>query len=152
MCRRVLITVGILCFLSAARAKADDAVYAYCSLGEGYVFLYDSLTGFQVLANLKCGEKVTVVDARDKDRMRVRTADGKEGYVLKSSITAPPPGSQRPAVPAAPTNASSQRPQAQAQPKAQPQPQTQPRSQAEPPSQPQPAKTQSQPPPQPQTQ
>jgi len=123
MCRRVLITVGILCFLSAARAKADDAVYAYCPLGEGYVFLYDSLTGFQVLANLKCGEKVTVVDARDKDRMRVRTADGKEGYVLKSSITAPPPGSQRQPAASAP-NASSQQPQAQ--PQAQPQPQRKP--------------------------
>jgi len=54
-------------------AQADDIAYAYCPLGEGYVFLYDSLTGFQVLANLKCGQMLTVVDARDKDRTRVRT-------------------------------------------------------------------------------
>src|SRR5205807_4608271 len=138
MCRRVLITLGILCFLFAAMAKADDVVYAYCPLGEGYVFLYDSLTGFQVLANLKCGQMLTVVDARDKDRTRVRTKDGKEGYVLKSSITGPPPGNrQQPAVPA-PPNTSSRQPQSQAPPQAQAQSPAQPQPQGKPQPQPQP--------------
>ena len=90
MCRKVLITLGVLCFLCAANAKADDIASAYCPLGEGYVFLYDSPAGFQVLANLKCGSKLTVLDARDKDRVKVRTAEGKEGYVLKSTPTAVP--------------------------------------------------------------
>ena len=102
MCRKMLITLGILCVLSSARAKADDVGYAYCPLGEGYVFLYDSLTSFQVIADLKCGAKVTVVDPRDDNRARVRTADGKEGYVQKSSLVAALPGSQpQPAAPAA---------------------------------------------------
>src|SRR5438874_5201523 len=87
MCRKVFITLGVLCFLSAAKAKADDFAYAYCPLGEGYVFLYDSPAGFQVQMNLKCGARLTVLDARDKDRLWVRTAEGKEGYVLKSSAT-----------------------------------------------------------------
>jgi len=86
MCRKVLIAVGLLCFLSATRAKADDFVYAYCPMGEGYVFLYDTPTGFQVLANLKCSQKVTVLGAGGTDRVQVRTADGKEGYLLKSSV------------------------------------------------------------------
>jgi opacity protein-like surface antigen len=131
MWRKVLITLGILCSLSSAKAKADDVAYAYCPLGEGYVFLYDTATGFQVLANLKCGEKVTVVDARDNARARVRTADGKEGYVLKSSVIATLPGRQRqPAAPTAPPNASAEqlqpRPQSQPQPESQPKPQSQP--------------------------
>lgn len=135
MCRKLLITLGILFVLSSARAKADDFAYAYCPLGEGYVFLYDSPTGFQVLANLKCGQKVTVLDARDKDRARVRTADGKEGYVLKSSVTAALPGSQRQSG-AAPTP-TIQQPQSQPQPKPEPQALPQPQAQPQPQSQPQ---------------
>jgi outer membrane immunogenic protein len=87
MRRSLLITLVILSFLRSARAKADDIVYAYCPLGEGYVFLYDTVTGFQVLANLKCGEKLAVVDTHDKERTKVRTAIGKEGYVFKYTIT-----------------------------------------------------------------
>src|SRR5579864_7443670 len=137
MCRKVLITLGVLCFLSAAKAKADDIAYAYCPLGEGYVFLYDSPTGFQVLANLKCGSKLTVLDARDKERMLVRTADGKEGYVLKSSATAVTAGSgqQAAAQPKMPPNASNQQPQEQPQPKPQPQVQPQPPAQVQAPAQ-----------------
>jgi outer membrane immunogenic protein len=87
MRRSLPITLVILSFLSSARAKADDIAYAYCPLGEGYVFLYDTVTGFQVLANLACGEKVDVVDTHDKERTKVRTATGKEGYVFKYTIT-----------------------------------------------------------------
>jgi len=87
MRRSLPITLVILSFLSTARAKADDIAYAYCPLGEGYVFLYDTVTGFQVLANLNCGEKVDVVDTHDKERTKVRTATGKEGYVFKYTIT-----------------------------------------------------------------
>lgn len=130
MCRKVLITLGILCFLSSARAKADDVGYAYCPAGEGYVFLYDSLTSFQVVADLKCGEKVMVVDPRDNNRARVRTADGKEGYVEKSSLIAALPGSKR--QPAAPSAAGSQTPQTPVQPKAQTEAQPVPQSQPQP--------------------
>jgi hypothetical protein len=136
MCRKLLITLGILFLLSSTRAKADDVAYAYCPLGEGYVFLYDSPTGFQVLANLKCGQRVTVLDARDKDRTRVRTADGKEGYVLKSSVTAGAPGSQR--QPAAPPSSGIQQPQSQPQPQPKPEPQALPQPQSQPQIKPQP--------------
>ena len=130
MCRKVLIAVGILCFLSSTRAKADDFAYAYCPMGEGYVFLYDTPTGFQVLANLKCSQKVTVLGAGGSDRVQVRTADGKEGYLLKSSITAALPGTRQ--QPTAAPNASTPQPQApaQAQP-AQPKSKAQPQNQAQ---------------------
>jgi opacity protein-like surface antigen len=139
MCRKLLILLGILFFLSSARANADDLAYAYCPLGEGYVFLYDSLNGFQVITNLKCGQKLTVVDARDKDRTRIRTADGKEGYVLKSSITVPQVGNRQ--EPTTPPNTSTQQPQTQVQPpraEAQPQPKPQPQAQPKPAAQPRP--------------
>jgi len=142
MCRKVLIAVGILCFLSSTRAKADDFAYAYCPMGEGYVFLYDTPTGFQVLANLKCSQKVTVLGAGGSDRVQVRTADGKEGYLLKSSITAALPGTRQ--QPTAAPNTSTPQPQAPAQ--AQPQP-AQPKSKAQPQQQ---AQAQLQAPPEPQ--
>ena len=144
MWRKVLITLGILCFLSTARAKADDVGYAYCPLGEGYVFLYDSPTSFQVIANLKCGEKLTVVDPRDDNRARVRTVDGKEGYVQKSSLIGALPGSQRQAsapaaAPAAPVVSIPPAPaEVPAQPKPQLQPRPEPQVQAEAEAQPQP--------------
>lgn len=89
MFRKLLITLGILCVLSGARAKADDTAYAYCPMGEGYVFLYDSVDGFQVSANLKCDEKLQVLDASDKTRTKIRTANGREGWVPKSSLNVP---------------------------------------------------------------
>src|SRR6266581_4073095 len=144
MSRKVLIMLGMLCLLSTAKAKADDVAYASCPSGEGYVFLYDTVTGFQVLANLKCGQRVTVLDARDSARTRVRTADGKEGYVPKPSLTAPAPAGQRspaaPTAPAAPPNSSSEqlKPQAKTQPQAQTQPQGQTPPQRQTESQPQP--------------
>lgn len=118
MYRKMLIAFGIVCFLSSVRAKADDFVYASCPLGEGYVFLYDTPTGFQVVANLKCGQKVTVLGGGGNDRVQVRTADGKEGYVLKSTIVAALPGPRQQGTATASTG--SQQPQAQ--PPVQPQP------------------------------
>jgi outer membrane immunogenic protein len=130
MRRGLPITLVILSFLSSAKAKADDIAYAYCPLGEGYVFLYDTVTGFQVLANLKCGEKVDVVDTHDKERTKVRTANGKEGYVFNYTITpvlgVPPESAALPDVSIKPS-----RPATEAHPKASPQ--------VQPPSEPQPA-------------
>lgn len=147
MCRKALIVVAILCFLSSTKAKADDFVYAYCPLGEGYVFLYDTPTGFQVLANLKCGQKVAVLGPGSSDRLQVRTADGREGYVLRSSVTGALPGTRQQQAAAPNTNT----PQSQAQPPAQTQPaQPKPEAQPKPKSRPQPqAEAQLQAPPQP---
>lgn len=124
MFRKLLIAFGILCLLSGAEAKADDTVYAYCPLGEGYVFLYDSADGFQVLANLKCNEKLQVVDASDKTRTKVRTANGREGWVPKTSLNMPV--TPKPSQAAAPVNPMPQPPQTQAAPQPPLQPQRQP--------------------------
>jgi outer membrane immunogenic protein len=127
MCRRRFILIPILILLCSAEAKADDFVYAYCPLGEGYVFLYDTVVGFQVLADLKCGEKLTVVDTSDKDRTRVRTASDKEGYVFKYTITTVPFGMQAPAAPPSVGNQQPKpRPEGRPKPKSQVQPEPRP--------------------------
>jgi outer membrane immunogenic protein len=130
MRRSLVIMLAILSFLGSAKAKADDIAYAYCPLGEGYVFLYDTVDGFQVLADLECGEKLTVVDTQDKERTKVRTAAGKQGYVFKYTITpvlgVPPESVALPDVSIKPS-----RPAQEAHPEAPPQ--------VQPPSEPQPA-------------
>lgn len=118
--------------LCGAAVKADDFVYANCPLGEGYVFLYDTVTGSQVLANLECGEKVTVVDTSDRERTRVRTASGKEGYVFKYTITTTPFGAEAQA--ATPPSVGNQQPK----PRPEPRPKPKPRGQPEPRPLPQP--------------
>ncbi|GEM_PF-645030 len=140
MFRKLLIVSGMLCLLSGAEAKAQDTAYAYCPLGEGYVFLYDSADGFQVLANLKCGEKLQVVDASDRTRTKVRTANGREGWVPKTSLNVPvAPKASQAAVPANPVP---QAPQTQTPRQAPVLPQRQPASPEQPKSQPQQVKAQ----------
>jgi outer membrane immunogenic protein len=133
MCRRRLILIAILMLICSPALKADEYMYAYCPLGEGYVFLYDTVVGFQVLADLKCGEKLTVVDASDKVRTKVRTASGKEGYVFKYTIT---PVFGMPPQPTETVDVST----AQPQPPPEMQPQVQPRPEPEPKPEPRPVR------------
>lgn len=99
----------ILSLLSGAKLAAADAGYILCQAGEGYVYLYQTADNFQVLANLRCGQRVEIVDSQDNARARVRTADGKEGYIPRSGLTASATGS--PQEDAAPASSSAARPE-----------------------------------------
>jgi hypothetical protein len=94
----LLLTIALL--LSCAKLTAADSGSIRCQAGEGYVYLYQSADNFQVLADLKCGQKVEVVDARGSTIARVRTADGIEGYVFKAALAGIMPSSEpQPPVP-----------------------------------------------------
>jgi hypothetical protein len=80
--------VIILLFLSSTKLAAADTGYIRCQAGEGYVYLYQTVDNFQVLANLRCGQRVEIVDPQNNARIRVRTVDGKEGYIPLSGLTA----------------------------------------------------------------
>ena len=84
----ILPFVIILLFLSNAKLAAAGTDYIRCPSGEGYVYLYETADNFQVLANLRCGQRVEIVDSQNNARARVRTADGQEGYISLSSLTA----------------------------------------------------------------
>jgi len=75
--------------------QAPPAGITACPGGEGYVYLYLSPSDLTVMANLRCGIKVDII-GNAKDYLLVRTADGKQGYVLQSAVT------PAPATPAAP--------------------------------------------------
>jgi tetratricopeptide (TPR) repeat protein len=88
-------------FLFSCCVVAGDTGSIRCQAGESYVYLYQSPSNFQVIANLKCGQKVELLERPGNGMMRVRASDGKEGYVSNSDLTAITPTTQQPA-----TNAS----------------------------------------------
>ena len=88
MTRPKLLVFTMLVFLSAATLRAGDIGYVHCHAGEGYVYLYQSPDNFQVAANLKCDQKIEIIDSQNNAWVRVRTADGKEGYLPQGEITA----------------------------------------------------------------
>jgi tetratricopeptide (TPR) repeat protein len=84
----LLLLCPIALLLSYTKLTAGDTGSIRCQAGEGYVYLYQSAENFQVLADLKCGQKVEIVGAQNNAMARVRTIDGKEGYIFKTALTA----------------------------------------------------------------
>ena len=93
--RERLACLALMCLLASPSGKAGDVGYVTCPSGEGYVYLYQSVDSFQVLANLRCGEKVEIVDPKNTVRVKIKTLGGKEGYLPHSAVTAIAPGNQQ---------------------------------------------------------
>jgi Bacterial SH3 domain len=73
---------------------ADEKAVVKCSVNQERVWVYDSPTTFNVAAKLKCGETVALL-ARENGFVKVRTANGTEGYVTEENL--PKAGSLAPA-------------------------------------------------------
>jgi uncharacterized protein YgiM (DUF1202 family) len=70
-----------------AAAFADGAAVK-CAPNEERVWLYDSVTSLNVETKLKCGESVEVI-GQQSGYMKVRTANGTEGYLPESNLPKP---------------------------------------------------------------
>jgi len=86
-----LLTVLVMAFVWPSAAFADGAAVK-CAPNEERAWLYDSVTSFNVEAKLKCGENVEVI-GQENGYVKVRTANGTEGYL---------PAGNLPKIPAAP--------------------------------------------------
>jgi hypothetical protein len=86
----LLVFSSLPCFGQQTAQQTASAGYTACPAGEGYVYLYRSPSDFTVLANLKCGTKLEILGSGN-GYVAVRTADGKQGYVLLSAVTVAPP-------------------------------------------------------------
>jgi hypothetical protein len=86
---KMIRTPGILFALLMAAAvpsaKAGGTVNIKCAPNEDRVWVYESLTDFNVAAKLKCGDPVQIVE-RVKGYVKIETANGTEGYVLDTSF------------------------------------------------------------------
>jgi opacity protein-like surface antigen len=74
---------------ATAAAATPSAAYIHCPTGQSSVFLYQSVTKFEVISSPRCDDRVDVLGRVDTlgGYLRVRTADGKEGYVPQDQIT-----------------------------------------------------------------
>ena len=75
----------VFCLLLPAIAKAQSAGQIECPRGDGYVYLYSSMTTLDVRTTLQCGEQVQITGRYDT-YLGVRTAKGETGYVPTSSV------------------------------------------------------------------
>jgi hypothetical protein len=86
--RFLLIVVIVLA--SALLAWATDIASVQCPVNQDRVWVYNSLSSFDVEAKLRCGETVEIV-SRVKGFVQIRTANGVEGYVPESAFPDLPP-------------------------------------------------------------
>jgi hypothetical protein len=99
--------IGIVfCLLVPSFAMAQSVGLVECPRGDGYVYLYSSMTTLDVRTTLQCGEQVEVTGRYDA-YVGVRTAKGETGYVPLSSFLflKDKPGAKIPAPAPAPRSA-----------------------------------------------
>jgi opacity protein-like surface antigen len=77
-----------------------SVAYIHCPPGQSNVFLYQSVTKFEVLSSPKCDDRVDVLGRVDTlgGYLNVRTADGKEGWVPQDQTTTAAPAKPRIAI------------------------------------------------------
>lgn len=91
-------TLGVLVLFvgtcSAASTRAGEITRVKCGPNQDRVWVYDSLTSFDVQSKIRCGETVEIV-GRVKGFVLVRTQDGSEGYIPDNAVpsVAPEKGS-----------------------------------------------------------
>jgi hypothetical protein len=69
----------------APSACATDLAYVKCAVNQDRVWVYESLSSFDVEARLRCGAPVEIL-SRVKGYVKVRTESGVEGFVLESAF------------------------------------------------------------------
>jgi hypothetical protein len=77
-----------LCFVGPV--FATDTHNVKCAVNQERVWVYESLNSFDVEAKLKCGESVEIL-SRVKGFVKIRTANGVDGYVPDSAFSDLPP-------------------------------------------------------------
>ena len=86
--------LGVLFLLAGATAAtpafAGDSATMKCNATQDRIWVYDSLNSFDVSAKLKCGETVEIT-SRAKGYVKIRAANGTEGYVQDSTFPDLPP-------------------------------------------------------------
>jgi hypothetical protein len=85
---RFLLLFAGFCFVLPASGADKDTVV--CGANQERVWVYSSLTSFDVAIKLKCGETVEII-GRLKGYVKVRTLSGQDGYVPDSALPNLPP-------------------------------------------------------------
>lgn len=82
---RAALFAALLCSLLPAISSAQNLGQVACARQDDYVYLYSSMTTFDVRSTLQCGQEV-VITGRYDSYFAVRTAKGETGYVPLASL------------------------------------------------------------------
>jgi hypothetical protein len=75
----------LFCLILPGIARAQSVGQVECPRGDGYVYLYSSMTTLDVRTTLQCGEQVQITGRYDR-YFGVRTAKGDVGYLPVESL------------------------------------------------------------------
>jgi hypothetical protein len=76
---------AIFCLMLPGIVQAQSVGQVECPRGDGYVYLYSSMTTLDVRTTMQCGEQVQITGRYDR-YFGVRTAKGDIGYVPVESL------------------------------------------------------------------
>src|SRR5712664_1808068 len=76
---------AIFCLMLPGIVQAQSVGQVECPRGDGYVYLYSSMTTLDVRTTMQCGEQVQITGRYDL-YLGVRTAKGEIGYVPVESL------------------------------------------------------------------
>jgi hypothetical protein len=76
---------AFFCLLLPGIARAQSVGQVECPRGDGYVYLYSSMTTLDVRTTLQCGEQVQITGRYDR-YFGVRSAKGEIGYIPVESL------------------------------------------------------------------
>jgi len=77
--------ITVLCLILPGIARAQSVGQVECPRGDGYVYLYSSMTTLDVRTTMQCGEQVQITGRYDR-YFGVRTAKGDIGYLPVESL------------------------------------------------------------------
>jgi hypothetical protein len=76
---------AFFCLVLPGMVQAQSTGQVECARGDGYVYLYSSMTTLDVRTTLQCGEQVQITGRYDR-YFGVRTAKGDIGYIPVESL------------------------------------------------------------------
>jgi len=85
MTPRAKYIAALFCLVTPGIAQAQSVGQVECPRGDGYVYLYSSMTTLDVRTTLQCGEQVQITGRYDR-YLGVRTAKGEIGYLPVESL------------------------------------------------------------------
>ncbi|MGA7225749.1 MAG: SH3 domain-containing protein [Candidatus Acidiferrales bacterium] len=88
--RLFLVMTGVMSVSILAGSASANTATLKCNSHHDQIWVYDSLSNFDVAAKLKCGEDVEII-GRVEGYVKIRAQDNLEGYVAEAAVADLPP-------------------------------------------------------------
>src|SRR5579871_2484977 len=86
----LFICAASIAAVAAIPARAGDIAPVKCGANQDRIWLYDSLSTFNVASKIPCGETVEIL-SRVKGYVKVHTLEGVDGFIAEAALPNLPP-------------------------------------------------------------